>query len=115
MATLLIVDDNPEMRRMIGQIVAAKGDLVVECADGDEVIEAYVAHQPDWVLMDVDMKRMDGLQATAALTELHPQAKVVIVTKHVDDETRRAAREAGALCFVSKDDLLFLRTVVHQT
>src|SRR5215467_10428511 len=102
MATLLIVDDNPEMRRMIGQIAGAKGDLIIECADGDEVIEAYAAHHPDWVLMDVEMKRMDGLKATSALTRLHPEAKVVIVTKHLDDETRGAAREAGALLFVGK-------------
>jgi CheY-like chemotaxis protein len=115
MATLLIVDDNPEMRRMIRQIAAAKDDFVIECADGDEVMDAYAAHRPDWVLMDVEMKRMDGLKATSILTQLHPEAKVVIVTKHLDDETRRAAREAGALFFVSKDDLLSLRTLIGRS
>jgi CheY-like chemotaxis protein len=114
MATLLIVDDNPEMRRMIRQIAAAKDDSVIECEDGDEVMDAYTAHQPDWVLMDVEMKRMDGLKATSILTQLHAEAKVVIVTKHADEETRRVAREAGALFFISKDDLLSLRTLLRH-
>lgn len=114
MATLLIVDDNPEMRRMIGQVAAAKGDLIIECADGDEVTEAYAAHQPDWVLMDVEMKRMDGLKATAALIRLHPEARVIIVTKYGDAQTRAAAQEAGARFFVGKDDLLSLRSLLQE-
>ena len=114
MTTLLIVDDSPEMRLLIGQVAAGAGDVVFECADGDEVPEAYAAHRPDWVLMDVEMKRVDGLEATSALTRLHPEAKVVIVTKHADDETRRAARESGALFFVGKDDLLSLRALLRE-
>lgn len=113
MATLLIVDDSPEMRRLIGQVAGGAGDVVVECADGDEVAEAYAAHRPDWVLMDVEMRRVDGLEAAPALTRLHPEAKVVIVTKHSDEETRSAALESGALFFVVKDDLLSLRALLR--
>jgi len=115
MTTLLIVDDSAEMRRLIRQVAAESTDVVIECTDGDEVLDAYTEHRPDWVLMDVEMKRMDGLTATRNLTRRHPEAKVVIVTKHTDDETRRVARELGARFFISKDEVFSLRTLIRQS
>ena len=113
--TLLIVDDSAEMRRLIRQVAAESNDVVIECSDGDEVLEAYAAHHPDWVLMDVEMKRMDGLTATSNLRRQHPEAKVLILTKHTDEETRRAAREAGARFFLGKDEIISLRTVIRES
>jgi CheY-like chemotaxis protein len=114
MTTLLIVDDSPEMRRLMRQIAAKACDEVIECEDGEEVLASFVAHHPDWVLMDVEMKRVDGLKATFALLKLHPEAKVIIVTKYADDETRRAATAAGARFFIAKDDLLSLRSLIQD-
>src|SRR5438477_448455 len=70
MMTLLIVDDNREMRQLIKSIVGDNGDEIFECEDGDEVLAAFTTHRPDWILMDVEMKRLDGLKATAELTRL---------------------------------------------
>jgi len=114
MQTLLIVDDNREMRDLIKSMVGDAGDQIFECEDGDEVLAAFRAYRPDWILMDVEMKRMDGLKATAELTRLHPEARVIVVTKFVDLETRRAAHEAGAQFFLSKDDLLGLRSLIRE-
>ena len=114
MVTILIVDDSAEMRRLIRQVVAEPNNTIIECSDGDEVLEAYAKHRPDWVLMDVEMKRVDGLTATANLTRRHPEAKVVIVTKYTDDETRRAARDSGALFFLGKDEIVSLRTLIRE-
>lgn len=113
MTTLLIVDDNAEMRQLVKQIVRKQSDAIFECEDGDEVLTAYDAHRPDWVVMDVEMKRMDGLTATAALVSVYPQAKVVVVTKYADANTREAAMKAGAVFFVGKDDLLGLRSILR--
>jgi CheY-like chemotaxis protein len=113
MTTLLIVDDNAEMRQLVKQIVRKLSDAVFECEDGDEVLTAYDAHRPDWVVMDIEMKRMDGLTATAALLVRHPQAKVVVVTKYADANTREAAIKAGAISFIGKDDLLSLRSILQ--
>src|SRR6185436_615807 len=74
MTTLLIVDDNREMRQLIKSIVRKSCDEIFECEDGDEVLDAFAAHRPDWVLMDVEMKRMDGLKATTQLVGSYPQA-----------------------------------------
>ena len=112
MTTLLIVDDNPDMRRLVRNIAAAQGDEVFECEDGDEVLNAFHRYHPDWVVMDVEMKRMDGLRATEQLVSEHPEVKVIIMTKHNDPETRLAAFEAGAWAFCGKDDLLSLRALL---
>jgi CheY-like chemotaxis protein len=113
MTTLLIVDDNREMRQLMKSIVSKACDEIFECEDGDEVLEAFTVHQPDWVLMDVEMKRMDGLRATSVLMSSYPHANVIIVTKHEDIQTRLAAAEAGARFLVGKEDLLSLLPLIQ--
>ncbi len=114
MTTLLIVDDSHEMRRLMKHIAGKVSDRIFECEDGDEVLAAFDLHHPDWVVMDVEMKRVDGLQATTQLIARHPEAKVIIVTKHTDVETRAAARGAGACDFVAKDDLFQIRRILNS-
>ena len=113
MTTLLIVDDNPAMRQLVRSIVSKVVDEVFECEDGDQVLAAFTEHHPEWVVMDVEMKRMDGLQATAQLIAHYPETRIVIVTRHTDVQTRAAASAAGASAFCSKDDLLLLRPLVQ--
>ena len=114
MTTLLIVDDNLEMRQLMKSIVSKACSEVFECEDGDEVLDAFAQHRPDWVLMDVEMKRMDGLQATYDLLSRYPQAKVIIVTKHEDIQTRMAAAQAGARFLIGKGDLLSLLPLIQD-
>ena len=113
MTKLLIVDDNREMRELVRSITSKVSHQIFECEDGDEVLAAFSLYRPDWVVMDVEMERMDGLQATAALTKQHPEANVIIVTNHIDTQTQEAACEAGAKYFLGKDDLLSLRTLIQ--
>ena len=112
MTRLLIVGDSPEMHKLRWQVASKSSAEVFECEDGDEVIAAFNFHRPDWVLMDVEMKRVNGLKATAALVQLHPEAKVIIVTRYPDDVTRQAAVDAGARYFLGKNDLLALRLLI---
>ena len=114
MTTLLIVDDNLEMRQLMKSIVSKVCDQIFECEDGDEVLTAFTAHRPDWVLMDVEMKRVDGLKATSDLMSRYPEARVIIVTKHGDIQTRLAAREAGARFLIGKEDLLSLLPLIED-
>jgi CheY-like chemotaxis protein len=112
---VLIVDDNPAMRRLIRRLVLSPTDDCFECPDGAEALAAYEAHHLDgaaWVLMDVEMAGLDGLTATRVLCAAHPEARVIIVTKHNDEATRTAAFRSGACGFVSKDNLLELRALV---
>jgi CheY-like chemotaxis protein len=81
---------------------------VHECADGSEALDAYRLHQPDFVLMDVQMTTMDDITATAQLKAADSNAKIVMVTNYDQPDLREAALQAGAYAFVGKDDLLKL-------
>ncbi len=106
---LMIVDNDPDMRQVIRGIVARPEDEVVECTDGDEVVKAYDAFHADWVLMDIQMDRLDGLEATRALKGSFPDARVAILTQYRDIEYREEARSAGAEQYLLKDDLPAVR------
>jgi CheY-like chemotaxis protein len=105
---LLIVEDNSEMRRLIRSVVAKPADAVFECCDGSEALKAYHEHRPDWVLMDVKMPVVDGIAATRLIKAAFPEARVVMVSQYNDPEMRDAAREAGAVNYLLKDELVKL-------
>jgi len=85
---------------------------VGECSDGSEAMSAYERLRPDWILMDIDMKDVDGITATRQITAAHPGAKVMIVTDYNDADLRRAAREAGASEYVVKENLLNIVDII---
>ena len=113
---LLIVEDNSEMRRMISSFVGDLAQEVYECGDGSEALAAYKQYQPDWMLMDIEMKDMDGLSATQQIKAIFPEARIMIVTDYNDAELREAARSAGACEYVVKENLLDVRRILssHQ-
>jgi CheY-like chemotaxis protein len=113
--TILIVEDNPEMRRIIKAIVADLAHRIEERADGCEALEAYQACRPDWVLMDVRLPGLDGIAAVQQIRAKFPGAQVLMVTQYDDHDLRQAARAAGACGYVLKDDLLRLRTMLRET
>ena len=112
MMKVLIVDDNARMRKTIRSIVGSPSDEVQECKDGSEVLTMYESFHPDWVLMDIEMKMKDGFAATRELMGLHPEAKVIIVTNHSDQQSRDEARDAHAYGFVPKGNLFELRELM---
>jgi CheY-like chemotaxis protein len=112
MLSLLIVDDDQQMRSLIRSIVADLADSITECGDGSEAQLCYVEQRPDWVLMDLMMPQMSGLAATRQIMAFDPAARIVIVTGHEGQSLREAARSAGACAYVSKDNLLDLREIL---
>ena len=103
---VLIVDDNAQMRQMVKFYLNGVAEETRECADGAEALDAYTEFQPDWVLMDWEMKRVDGLTATHGIMAAFPAARVLFVTQYDEDELRRAAQAAGACGYVLKENLL---------
>ena len=110
---LLIVEDNPAMRRLIRSVVADLAETVHECADGAQALAAYEACSPEWVLMDVEMAEKDGLTATREITATHPEAKILILTKYGAKRMRAAALQAGAQEYILKENLLTVRGIIH--
>jgi CheY-like chemotaxis protein len=110
---ILIVEDNPGMRRLIRSVVEDLAIAVHECRDGAEALEAYERIAPEWVLMDIEMKEKDGITATREITVAHPEARVVILTKYGNDRVRDEAKRAGALEYILKENLLSVREIIH--
>ena len=111
--TLLIVEDNPAVRRLVRQLVADLADEIGECGDGAEAEARYAELQPDWVLMDIEMPRVDGIAATRRIKAAFPDARILIVTNYGDAALRAAALAAGACGYVLKENLLELRRLLQ--
>jgi CheY-like chemotaxis protein len=112
--TVLIVDDNPSVCRLIHGIVTPLVEQVFDCANGEAAIRLYRECQPDVVLMDVAMRGIDGITATRRIREQDPEACIVIVTNHDQPDLREAAAAAGASGYVLKTNLLELRLLLER-
>jgi DNA-binding NarL/FixJ family response regulator len=112
--TILIVDNNPCVRRLLKRLLAEIDATIVECGDGAFALAAFNDHHPDIVLMDIRMPLQDGLTTTRQIRRHHPSAKIVIVTDYTDDEFCKAASEAGAFAYVVKQDLTNLAEFVRS-
>ncbi|MEP7338914.1 MAG: response regulator transcription factor [Acidobacteriota bacterium] len=118
MMKVLIVDDNAEMRRLLCSLVNRLAEAVYECEDGAQAVETYAAQHltaADWVLMDIEMPHLNGLQATRELKHRWPDARVCIVTGYSQPEWREAARAAGASGYVLKEQLHTVRHILQTT
>jgi two-component system chemotaxis response regulator CheB len=107
MIHVLVVDDSGFMRIALRKIIEAEGDIRVvgEARDGEEAISLVRKLKPDIVTMDIEMPRMDGLAATAAIGELsHPRPTVIMVSNRTQEGAEATVRalSLGAVDFVSK-------------
>jgi len=89
-------------------------EAIYECGDGSEAVAAYEAYAPDWVLMDIRMKEVDGIVSTRRIKERWPAAQIMIVTDYDNDALREAASEAGAHEYVLKDSLIAVRRILAR-
>lgn len=105
MIRVVVVDDQPLIRVGVSRILAPEDgfEMVAECEDGDEVVAAVAQHRPDVVLMDVRMRRLDGVSAIRALVEAGDPPPVLVLTTFDDDDVLWGALDAGAAGFVLKD------------
>lgn len=117
---MLVADDQELVRTGFRMILAVEEDLEVvgEAADGAAAVARAVELSPDVVLMDVQMPRMDGIEATRQVVDRVPGCRVLILTTFDDDEYLFAALQAGASGFLLKncppEDLVSAIRVVAQ-
>jgi DNA-binding NarL/FixJ family response regulator len=110
--TILIVDDNAGMRRILRRALPTTTTAVHECSDGSAALAAYATFRPDVVLMDIRMPIVDGLDATRAIIGVDPNARIVIVTDYDDEQLRVAAAGAGARAYFLKQNLTNLAELI---
>lgn len=109
----MIVDDHADIRRVLKKIInvgLSESIEFIECNNGETAIAEYENHHPDYVIMDVELKAMNGLVATKLIKKNDANAKILIVTSHDSPTFRQKAKELKVQGFVSKDDL----SVIHQ-
>jgi DNA-binding NarL/FixJ family response regulator len=102
---VLLADDQGLVRAGFRALLSAQADIAVvgEAADGAEAVSLATDERPDIVLMDIRMPRMDGLEATRAITASLPDARVIVLTTFELDEYVFGALRAGASGFLLKD------------
>lgn len=102
---VLLVDDQELVRSGLKRILRRRDGVVVvgECEDGDQVEGAVREHRPDVVVMDLRMRRVNGIDATEALRRTPDAPPVLVLTTFDDDELLAGALRAGASGFLLKD------------
>jgi DNA-binding NarL/FixJ family response regulator len=103
---LVLVDDELQVRRGLTMAFSAEADLQVigEAEDGSTALALVEELHPDVVIMDVRMRKVDGLTATRQIRDADPDVRVIVLSLLDDALTRRAAQEAGARAFVGKQE-----------
>jgi two-component system, NarL family, response regulator len=104
-ARVLVVDDHSLLRTGVANIINQEPgfSVIAEASNGREAVEAFVAHQPDVVLMDLRMPEMEGVEAVRRIREIDPQARVIVLTTYDADEDIARALQAGAKAYILKD------------
>ncbi len=100
---VLLVDDHPLVRNSIASLLAAHNiEVVGEASDGLEAVEKARHLNPDIILMDINMPRCNGLEATRLIKTEMPQIKIIILTACYDDEYHSEAVRNGADGYLQK-------------
>jgi len=117
---VLVADDHPVFRYGMRALLASEGDteLVGEATDGEEAINLALELGPDVVLMDLNMPKVNGIDATRKILEARPETGVLVLTMFEDDDSVFAALRAGARGYLLKgadggDTLRAIRAVAR--
>jgi len=103
--TVVVADDQSAVREGLVMLLGTVPGITVvgEAEDGEAAVDAVAAKDPQVVLMDLNMPRCDGVEATRRVRASHPRTQVVVLTTYSDDESIIGALRAGALGYLTKD------------
>ncbi len=104
MTRIAIVEDNKTIRESLMEFVQADPECccVCACATAEEALEAIPRHQPEIVLMDIQLPKLSGIECTAQLKRLLPSLHIIMVTVYEDTERIFKALRAGACGYLLK-------------
>jgi DNA-binding NarL/FixJ family response regulator len=101
---ILAVDDHPVFLAGLSSLVANEHDMQIvgEAADGREAVAQFHALRPDVILLDLQMPKMNGIEAIEAIRERHLSARIIVLTTYAGDVLAQRALKAGAQGYVLK-------------
>ena len=105
MATILIVDDEAQFRRMLRQMLERAGHKIIEAANGSEGEKLYRQFQPSLMITDIFMPEKEGLETIMEIRRKFPQARIIAMSgggREGDDLFLRHAQQFGAACILKK-------------
>jgi DNA-binding NarL/FixJ family response regulator len=120
MIKLIIADDNVVLRQALCEMLEGRGkfSVIAQAADGEQLLEALKSHQPDLVIMDVTMPRLDGVGTLAMMDEDKKGIPILVLSADESERNVRAVLKAGARGFMPKnssiDELEFAIEAVLQ-
>jgi two-component system, OmpR family, KDP operon response regulator KdpE len=117
---LLVVDDEPALRKVLQTSLAARGFSVEEASSGEEALEILPQHEFDLVILDINMSGMGGIRACPQIRTLMPHLGIVMVTVRDAEHDMVQALEAGADDYITKpirfgELVARLRAVIRRT
>ena len=104
MIRVLLVDDHTMVREGIRSVLESYPDIEVagEASDGEEAFQMVGVLCPSVVVMDINMPRLNGIEATAKIKKIYPDVAIVGLSVEADEAYRKAMTAAGARCLISK-------------
>jgi two-component system response regulator DesR len=112
--TTLIVDDEPDMRLLIGMSLTLDGacSVTAEAADGEQALAAWERDRPDVIVLDMRMPGMSGLDVARRIFAIDPNQAIVLCSAYLDQSDRDEAARIGVRACVDKTDLVRLAEIV---
>jgi DNA-binding NarL/FixJ family response regulator len=104
---ILLADDHTLLRQGLRRILESHGDIVIvaEAGSGLEAVEMASRHQPDIIIMDVAMKDLNGIEATAQIVKQYPRIAVLMLSMYSDERYVLRSVRAGARGYLLKDSV----------
>ncbi|WP_367125463.1 DNA-binding response regulator [Streptomyces phytohabitans] len=102
--TVVLADDEALLRKAMAALLPLEGDITVlaEAEDGEAAVRATLRHQPDVLVIDLEMPGVDGIGAITAIRRAQPRQVVLMLTRHARPGVLRKALKLGVQGFVSK-------------
>lgn len=112
---VLVIDDQPGIRRLLVEVLAEEGYTVLTAANGYEGVQQVKDTNPDLVLMDMKMPGMDGIETLRELKRIGKADRVIMMTAYGELELVNQAQQLGAYTYITKPfDIINLCQMVSQ-
>lgn len=114
-ATILVIDDQPGIRRLLTEVLQDEGYHVITAANGYEGIQVALTVNPNVILMDMKMPGMDGIEALKELKRQGQGDQVIMMTAYGELDMVNEAKEAGMRDYITKPfDIISLCQIIQN-